>query len=185
MPRRPVFRCQHAATILTILSLASPLQAQDQKSAPPSTLALAEQDPVRRAVLAVIDSAMDAISAGNLIAVTALMIPEGQMLPTFDTDSTPGYQAVTVARLQERGSMPPFVERGFDPVVAISGTVAMVWLPYDLWFEGKWSHCGVDAFLLIRVGTGWRIASMAYSIEQPPACRMHPAGTPTGYTGPP
>jgi hypothetical protein len=57
-------------------------------------------------------------------------------------------------------------------------------LPYDLWAEGKWSHCGVDQFTLVRVGTTWRIVNLTYSVEQPPVCRMHPDGPPPGYKPP-
>jgi hypothetical protein len=63
--------------------------------------------------------------------------------------------------------------------------MASVWLPYDLWIDGKWSHCGIDHFTLVQVGTAWRIANLTYSVEQPPACKLHPAGTPPGHTPPP
>jgi hypothetical protein len=36
----------------------------------------------------------------------------------------------------------------------------------------------VDVFTLIRVEAGWRIASLAYTVEQPPACQAHPDGPP-------
>ncbi len=170
-----------AALAFLAVVAAVPVNAQDLKPAAPSKLALAEQDPASRAVLAVIDSAMDVITAGNLIAMADLMLPEGLIFLTFDTDSGAGYQAVTVAQQRERGSMQPFVERGFNPTVMIAGHVAMVWLPYDLWYDGKWSHCGVDTFTLVNTASGWRIALLAYSIEQPPACKPHPAGTPAGY----
>jgi hypothetical protein len=54
----------------------------------------------------------------------------------------------------------------------------MVWYPYDLYIDGKWSHCGVDAFTLIRTEGKWRIAVMSWSAEQPPACEKHPDGPP-------
>ena len=63
----------------------------------------------------------------------------------------------------------------------VSGAVAVVWLPYDFYVEGAWSHCGVDVFTLVRVETGWRIASLAYSVQQPPECRPHPDGPPQGH----
>ena len=54
----------------------------------------------------------------------------------------------------------------------------MVWLPYDLYVDGEWSHCGVDTFTLVHTEAGWRIASMAWSVGQPPACQPHPDGPP-------
>ena len=52
-------------------------------------------------------------------------------------------------------------ERGFNPVVMVSGLIAMVWYPYDFYLNGEWSHCGVDIFNLVRSNDGWRIATMS------------------------
>jgi hypothetical protein len=54
----------------------------------------------------------------------------------------------------------------------------MVWMPYDLYMDGTWSHCGADVFTLVKSGTAWRIATLAWSAEQPPVCEKHPAGPP-------
>jgi hypothetical protein len=62
--------------------------------------------------------------------------------------------------------------------VKIAGRLATVWLPYDFHIDGKWSHCGVDAFTMLKVGEQWRIAVLAWTVEQPPACRPHPDGPP-------
>jgi hypothetical protein len=62
----------------------------------------------------------------------------------------------------------------------VQGHLAMVWLPYDFYQNGQWSHCGVNAFILLRRPEGWRIASIAWTVEQPPACRPHPEGPPAG-----
>jgi hypothetical protein len=43
----------------------------------------------------------------------------------------------------------------------------------------KWSHCGVDTFTMMKSQGRWRVAALIYTIEQPPACRKHPAGPPT------
>ncbi len=56
--------------------------------------------------------------------------------------------------------------------------VAQVWMPYDLYLGDKWSHCGVDTFTLMKSEGRWRVAALVYTIEQPPACRPHPAGPP-------
>ncbi len=44
--------------------------------------------------------------------------------------------------------------------------IAMIWAPYDLWVNDKYSHCGVDVFTLLKTQKGWKIASLAYSIEK-------------------
>jgi hypothetical protein len=69
-------------------------------------------------------------------------------------------------------------ERGFRPTVLVSGPLAVVWLPYDLYVNGSWSHCGIDAFTLVRNAGAWKIAALAWTVEQPPACERHPDGPP-------
>jgi len=52
-------------------------------------------------------------------------------------------------------------ERVHDPEVRIDGGLATVWAPYDVYVNGKLSHCGVDAFQLARTPSGWRIIAIA------------------------
>lgn len=135
------------------------------------------QDPADRArVLAVVDSALAAINRGDVVALTDLMIPEAVTARVRAEDGR--YRVRT--RAEERAAAPAgtVVERGFRPQVHLSGPLAVVWLPYDLYLDGQWSHCGVDTFTLIRTGGAWRIAAMAWSVEQPPACERHPDGPP-------
>jgi len=44
----------------------------------------------------------------------------------------------------------------FD-VLKIDGPLAVVWAPYQFYFKGKFSHCGIDAFQLVRVNGNWKI----------------------------
>jgi len=126
------------------------------------------------AVLAVATASLEAISDEDMVAFTDLMIPEAIIAPT-------GGDYVQISSWAvERGRELPgdIVERGFDAEVQLSGRVASVWLPYDLYIDGEWSHCGVDVFTLVKPDTEWRIMSMAWSRLQPPECREHPDGPP-------
>lgn len=129
---------------------------------------------VRAAVLAVADSALDAITRGDPHRLAELMLPEGLPLPVRDTTrySVRGRDEVREQR------MAGIVERGFDPIVQVAGALATVWLPYDLYSRGEWSHCGVDAFTLVRHDGAWRIALLSWTIQQPPGCEPHPDGPP-------
>ncbi len=44
----------------------------------------------------------------------------------------------------------------FD-VVKIDGPLAIVWAPYKFYYEGKFSHCGVDSFQMVRINGKWKI----------------------------
>ena len=132
------------------------------------------------AALAVADSALAAISRSDFVGFTDLMLDSAV---TFSAGMRNGqYQARFSSRAQQRATTTEsrFTERGYRPTVLVSGPVAMVWLPYDFYIDGKWSHCGVDVFTLVKAGTGWRIATVVWSVEQPPACSPHPDGPPPG-----
>jgi len=126
------------------------------------------------AVLAVAEAALVAISEEDMVAFTDLMFEEAVIVPTGDDY----VQISSWADERARTLGGDIVERGFDAQVQVSGRVASVWLPYDLYIDGEWSHCGVDVFSLAKDEDRWRILSVAWSRLQPPACDPHPAGAP-------
>lgn len=138
--------------------------------------ATAQSADQRAAVLAVVDSALAAVNAGDMEAMASLMIPEAFAMPTLDSTR----RSVTTREQVRAQQFSGVIERGFDPTVHIAGAIAVVWLPYDLYLNGEWSHCGVDAFTLVQVDSEWKIAVLAWTIEQPPACAKHPDGPPGG-----
>ncbi|MDB5232567.1 MAG: hypothetical protein JWN76_3372 [Chitinophagaceae bacterium] len=44
----------------------------------------------------------------------------------------------------------------FD-VIKIDGPLAVVWAPYQFYFKGAFSHCGVDSFQLVKINGVWKI----------------------------
>ena len=41
--------------------------------------------------------------------------------------------------------------------VKIDGPLASVWTPYKFYYAGKFSHCGVNSFQLVRINGRWKI----------------------------
>lgn len=135
------------------------------------------------AVLAVADSALAAVSRGDFAAFADLMADSAV---TFSAGMRQGqYRVRFQSRADTRATTPSaaYTERGFQGEVRVSGPIAMVWLPYDFYLDGKWSHCGVDVFTLVKAEGTWRIATMGWSVDQPPSCQRHPDGPPPGSTG--
>ena len=139
--------------------------------------ATAQSPDARSALIAVADSALAAITRSDVVALTDLMVPEAVMFPTSTRDGVTTYRVLT-RDAQRNASITGLVERGFTPQAMVNGGVAMVWMPYDLYINGAWSHCGVDVFTLVQSNGSWRIASLAWSAEQPPMCNKHPTGPP-------
>jgi hypothetical protein len=130
------------------------------------------------AVLAIADSALAAISRSDFVAFTDLM-REGATIASV-VESPTGRRVRSRTREADRAAARTdrLLERGFNGVAMVDGPIAMVWLPYDFYVNGTWSHCGVDIFTMIKDDTTWIITSLAYTVLQPPACAPHPDGPP-------
>ena len=51
-------------------------------------------------------------------------------------------------------------ERILDYQVKVDDNLAVVWTPYEFYFGGNFSHCGVNAFTLFKSEEGWLITSI-------------------------
>ena len=48
-------------------------------------------------------------------------------------------------------------ERITIDVIRKDGPLAMVWAPYTFYYNGAFSHCGVDCFQLVKIKGEWKI----------------------------
>ena len=46
--------------------------------------------------------------------------------------------------------------------------------PYDFWIDGKYSHCGIDAFDLVKTSEGWKISGGVFTTQA--TCAPSPLG---------
>ena len=131
-----------------------------------------------KAAIAVADSVLAALSSGNNPTLARLTLDSAVVGGVGLRDGVERLSLRTWGLYINRTGPSTFTERGFDATVRVQDRVAQVWMPYDLYIGDKWSHCGVDTFTLMKSEGRWRVAALIYTIEQPPACRKHPAGPP-------
>jgi hypothetical protein len=132
----------------------------------------------RAAALAIADSALVRITRQDFAGLADLMLPEGRTFSARLQSGEVRYNSSTREEQRAATSRGRITERGFGAQVSVSGALATVWMPYDLYIDGAWSHCGVDAFTMLKVAGRWQIATMAWSVVQPPDCERHPDGPP-------
>ncbi len=48
-------------------------------------------------------------------------------------------------------------ERITFEIIKIDGPLAFVWTPYKFYYKGKFSHCGVNSFHLVKLSGQWKI----------------------------
>lgn len=128
--------------------------------APP---ALAGQSSEEAAVEAVVHDLFRFMKAGDADAMAGLMHDEVRLVTTGVQNGAPVARVVPVDSWLEgvRTSEAELDERLYDVEVRVSGGLATVWTGYDLLVDGEFSHCGVDAFQLVRTADGWKILQVA------------------------
>ena len=158
-----------APTLLSVvaLAIAAPVVAQHADA----------HDPVRTEVLAAAQALFDAMADGDSAAVADILLPEGGFYAVATADGTPAHSYIPhaefagmVARQES-----PLIERMWDAQVVVHDPIAMVWTPYDFHFGDTFSHCGVDAFSMVRTAEGWKIAGIIFTRETED-CPENPAG---------
>jgi len=115
------------------------------------------------AVRQVVEDLFHHMKAGDADAMAALMHDDVRLVTTGVEDGAPVARVVPVDQWLNgvRQSEAELDERIDDVEVRVSGGLATVWTGYDLLVDGVFSHCGVDAFQLVRTARGWRILQVA------------------------
>ncbi len=129
----------------------------------------------------VVTAFLEAISRKDTTAFRATMIPEASLTVVFNREGKPGYNLRPVdSDVRMLGSVEnKFLERMWEPEIRIDGLLASVWTRYDFYTDGKFSHCGTDAFHVLNTAEGWKISSVSYTIEpDPEKCPESPLGEP-------
>jgi ketosteroid isomerase-like protein len=125
-------------------------------------------------VAAVVQKLFDAMTAKDADAVRRtmnadaqiLLVQNGRLLPVMTREDF----AQRVAQAKSR-----IVERTWEPKIEVRGRIAMFWAEYDLHADGKFNHCGIDAFLLLKTDDGWKIAN-GESTAETEGCKASPLG---------
>lgn len=134
------------------------------------------QDAEKAAVLETVQAFFDTMTAGDVEGARRILQPQGRFHAMRMRDGKPDVRTFTneeyFAQLQ--ASKQKMRERMWSPDVRIRGLIATVWTPYDFWIDGKFSHCGIDAFDLIKTEEGWKLAGGVYTLET--KCEPSPLG---------
>lgn len=127
----------------------------------------------RDAVLKVVQAFFDTMTAKDIDGAREILVPQGRF-HAMRAGAEPRSLSNEEYLAQLQASKQTMRERIWNPEVRVHGSIATMWAPYDFWIDGKYSHCGVDAFDLIKTEEGWKIAGGTYTIES--KCEPSPLG---------
>jgi hypothetical protein len=152
-----IHRHWHALLLIVIAAVTttSTLVAQD------------EQAIVRETVQRFFDS----MATRDTAMAREAMLAEGLSFSTIVTPDGPKVNAFSHRDYLDglATGTDQWLERMWDAEIRVHGTIATVWAPYEFHINGELSHCGIDAFNLVKTSSGWRIAGIVYTVE--PECK--------------
>jgi hypothetical protein len=133
-------------------------------------------DAERDAVLKTVQTFFDTMTAKDIEGARKVLQEQGRFHAMRMRDGKPDVRAFSNEEYfaDLKASTRKMQERIWNPEVKISGLIASVWAPYDFWIDGKFSHCGIDQFDLIKTEDGWKIAGGVYTLES--KCAPSPLG---------
>jgi hypothetical protein len=122
-----------------------------------SMCAQTTEDSVRTAVNALFDAmknsegeAVRACFADQAVLQTITRNKDGQIMVRNDQVA----EFADFVKTQPKGAAD---ERILFETIKIDGPLAIVWTPYQFYYNGTFSHCGVNSFTLVRLNSAWKI----------------------------
>ncbi len=121
------------------------------------------------AIIRTAQTLFDAMYSGDRELAASLFTPEAKMIG-LPEDSLGRISPRFMSAKDWTGGLPEeegrYRERMFDPIVHIDDNMAVLWTYYEFWLRGEFSHCGVDAFELVKVDGKWLIFSVVDTRRQ-------------------
>jgi hypothetical protein len=124
----------------------------------------AQTTPAEKEVYATVEKFFEAFNAKDTTTMRSMLF--GDL--TLYTSGI-NKEGVAVARAEKGddflkaigGAPVKLLEKIFEPVVHVEDGLANVWVRYEFYADDKYSHCGIDSFLLVKTAAGWKIATIA------------------------
>jgi hypothetical protein len=129
-----------------------------------------------KAILAAIQTLFDGMAAHNAVMIKSAMVADARLIgvrgdrPADNVTRDEFAQSIAANRSS-------LLERIWEPKVLVRGRIAMVWAEYEFYANGKFGHCGVDSFLMLKTDEGWKATAISYTTETE-ACVPSPLGAP-------
>ena len=141
----------HLAVIVSLI--ASTAGAQTPTAAPDE----------RAAVLAVVQRLWDGMKARDTAMVRSVFDSTAMLSRVVTRNGEARVQLTPVSTFIEAlgRAKESWNERMFAPEVHIDGPLATVWTEYDFHLGDQFSHCGVDAFQMLKTSAGWKVVALS------------------------
>lgn len=133
-------------------------------------------DPGNREALEPVRALFDGMRARDTTVLAAVFHPDARLNSTSVRDGSTALSEASIPDfVRSIGASEADLDERLGPAdVRVDGGLATAWMPYAFFVDGEFSHCGVNAFQLVRTDDGWKILQVTDTRRQE-AC---PEGAP-------
>ena len=122
----------------------------------------------KKQIIKVVNQFFEVLASRDVNVAKQIVIPEGC---SFSIREQNGVKVVKSSNFQGFLDNLPnpkakYKEVMEDPKILLHRGIAVLWAKYRFFINDKFSHCGVDAFSLMKTDKGWKIASIIYTVEK-------------------
>lgn len=124
------------------------------------------QQSEKQALMSIMNDFFQSLERQDTTAIRKLFIKGSTSYFVHDSEKTPvrtGARSFSEITFQADRIITERM-RESEVIMHIERRIAVAWVPYDLWVNQEFSHCGIDVFTFIKTGANWEIASLAYSM---------------------
>ena len=116
-------------------------------------------------VLAVVNKLFDAMRTRDTAAMRNVFDSSAKLVTTTNRDGQPTIRSTKITDFISIIGRAPAAdtlnETIYDTEVRVDDNLATVWTAYDFRVNSRFSHCGYDAFQMVRTPEGWKIIAIA------------------------
>lgn len=144
---------------VALLASCAPASRPTSAASPPQT---------REAIVGVANALFSAMEARDTVTLRRIFVPDARLVVVRVRDGMDPLiesRGVTEFISSVGGSPEALRERMWNPQVVVDGDFASLWASYEFHQGERFSHCGVDAFHLARLGSEWKIAALSYTVQ--------------------
>ena len=124
----------------------------------------AQNTPAEKEVYAVVEKFFSGFNAKDTTVMRTMLFEDVKLFTTFTNQ-----QGQPMARVEAAsglmtsiaGAPGKLFEKIFEPVIQVEDGLANVWVRYEFYVDDKFSHCGIDSFLMVKTANGWKIAALS------------------------
>lgn len=116
------------------------------------------------AVLAAMQKFFDALGARDTVAMKDVLHPAARTSVVGGEVLRAASMSESMTAIANQPANPS--ERAVKPEIRIHDNLATIWTWYDFHHGEQFSHCGYDAFQLVRGDSSWKILHISYTVRR-------------------